>query len=139
MQAHMMKYVRRSHCPISFALDIFGDKWSLLILRDIIFKDKIYYQDFANSEEGISTNILAERLDRLKREGLIQSKPDKKNGRKIVYSPSEKALDLIPVILEIIDWSAKYDPKTGAPKEFLKMLKKDRMGLSRDIRSKFER
>ncbi len=134
-----MKNHRRSDCPISFALDLFGDKWSLLILRDLIFKDKAYYQDFADSEEGISTNILAERLERLKREGLIQSKPDESNARKIVYSPTDKALDLIPLILEIIDWSAKHDPRTGAPKEFLKMLKKDRIKLARQIRMKFEK
>ncbi len=133
-----MKNPRRSHCPISFALEKFGDKWSLLILRDLIFKDKAYYQDFADSEEGISTNILAERLERLKNEGLIRSRPDKKNARKIVYSPTSKALDLIPMILEIIDWSSKHDPKTAATEEFLKMLKKDRIALSRQIRSKFD-
>lgn len=132
-----MKNHRRSDCPISFALDLFGDKWSLLILRDLIFNDKTYYQDFADSEEGISTNILAERLERLKREGLIESKPDESNARKIVYSPTDKALDLIPLILEIIDWSAKHDPRTGAPKEFLKMLKMDRIKLARQIRMKF--
>jgi DNA-binding HxlR family transcriptional regulator len=134
-----MRNTRRSYCPISFALEIFGDKWSLLILRDLIFKDKVYYQDFADSEEGISTNILAERLERLKNEGLIHSKPDKENARKIIYSPTPKALDLIPIILEIIEWSAKYDIKTAAPKEFLKMLKRDRKALARQVRSKFEK
>ncbi len=133
-----MAQPRRSYCPISFALDIFGDKWSLLILRDLIFKDKAYYEDFAQSEERISTNILADRLKRLKQEGLIKSRPDKENRRKIVYSPTPKALDLIPLILEIIDWSAKYDSKTAAPKEFLEMLKKDRRLLAKQVRSKFK-
>ena len=130
---------RRSSCPISFALDILGDKWSLLIVRDLLFKNKVYYDDFANSEEKISTNILAERLKRLKLEGLIRSTPDKKNKRKIVYSPTAKALDLIPMLLEIIDWSAKYDAKTAAPREFLEMLKKDKRALARHLRSKFEK
>ena len=134
-----MKHRRRSHCPISFALDAFGDKWSLLILRDIIFKAKVYYQDFADSEEGISTNILAERLGRLKNAGLIKSKPDEENARKVIYSPTTKALDLIPVLLEIIEWSAKYDAKTATPTDFLKMLKKDRKALAGQIRSKFEK
>lgn len=128
---------KRTHCPISFALDIFGDKWSLLILRDLIFKDKVYYEDFADSEEKISTNILAERLKRLKQEGLIRSIPDKENRRKIIYSPTSKALDLIPMILEIIEWSAKYDKNTAAPKEFLEMLKRDRELLAKKIKSKF--
>ena len=129
---------RRSSCPISFALDTFGDKWSLLVLRDLIFKDKSNYEDFIQSEEQISTNILAERLKRLKDEGLIEGKPDKENKRKIVYTPTPKALDLIPMILEMIEWSASYDPKTGAPEEFLKMLKKDRKKLAKQIRAKFK-
>jgi DNA-binding HxlR family transcriptional regulator len=130
---------KRSSCPISFALDTFGDKWSLLILRDLIFKDKFYYEDFIQSEEQISTNILAERLKRLKDGGLIESKPDKENKRKIIYSPTSKALDLIPMILEMIEWSATYDSRTGAPEEFLKMLKKDRKKLARQVRAKFEK
>lgn len=134
-----MKQTVRSHCPIAFALDIFGDKWSLLILRDLIFKGKSNYQDFADSEEGISTNILADRLERLKKEGLIRSSPDNENARKITYSPTAKALDLIPMILEIIEWSAKYDSKTAAPKEFLQMLKKDRKALVKRIRARFEK
>lgn len=134
-----MKKIVRSHCPIAFALDIFGDKWSLLILRDLIFKGKSNYQDFADSEEGISTNILADRLERLKSDGLIRSSPDKENARKIVYSPTSKALDLIPMILELVEWSSKYDSKTAAPKEFIAMLKKDRKALARQIRSNFEK
>lgn len=133
-----MSRTKRSHCPISFALDIFGDKWSLLILRDLIFKDKSYYEDFLNAGENISTNILADRLKLLKKEGLIASSPDKNNNRKIIYSPTAKALDLIPMILEVIDWSAKYDPKTAAPQEFLDMLKKDRKLLAKQVRSKFK-
>ncbi len=130
---------KRASCPIAFALDIFGDKWTLLILRDLIFKDKVYYEDFIDAVEKISTNILADRLKLLKQEGLIKSAPDKKNGRKIVYSPTSKSLDLIPMILELIDWSAKYDSKTAAPKKFLEMLKKDRKKLARQVRSKFEK
>lgn len=129
----------RTHCPISFALDIFGDKWSLLILRDIIFKDKSYYDEFLNSDEKISTNILANRLKFLKAEGLVTYYPDPENKRKIIYSPTVKALDLIPMILEIIEWSAKYDSKTGAPKEFIQMLKKDRKALAKIVRAKFKK
>lgn len=129
----------RSHCPIVFALDIFGDKWSLLILRDLIFKDKSNYEDFLQSGESISTNILADRLQKLKAEGLINSEADEDNGRKIIYSPTAKAFDLIPMILEIIEWSAKYDSKTAVPKEFLVMLKKDRKKLAKQVRSKFEK
>ncbi len=133
-----MSRTNRSHCPISFALDIFGDKWSLLILRDLIFKDKSYYEDFLNAGENISTNILANRLKLLKKEGLIKSSKDSSNNRKIIYTPTDKALDLIPMILEIIEWSAKYDSKTEAPKEFIDMLKKDRKLLAKQVRLKFK-
>ena len=85
------------------------------------------------------TNILAERLKRLKRHGLIRSTPDMENRRKIIYSPTPKALDLIPMILEIIDWSARYDKYTCTPIEFLKMLKRNRTELAFQIRSKFEK
>lgn len=134
-----MKSRRRSFCPISFALDIIGDKWSLLVLRDIIFKDKKYYNDFLVSEEQIATNILAERLKRLKDGGLIKSRKDQNNKKKIVYSPTAKALDLIPMVLEMIEWSAKYDPETAAPSEFIKLIEKDRKRLAGQIRSKFEK
>lgn len=129
---------RRSDCPISFALDLFGDRWSLLILRDLIFKDKTTYGDFLTAGEGISTNTLADRLELLKTEGLIRGNQDVADKKKTIYEPTKKALDLIPMILEIIEWSAKYDAKTGAPKEFLDMLKKDRRKLAKMIRSKFE-
>jgi DNA-binding HxlR family transcriptional regulator len=132
-----MSRVNRSHCPIAFALDVFGDKWSLLILRDLIFKDKARFEDFLNSDEGISTNILADRLQKLKLAGLIKSKSDEMNGRKVIYRPTSKALDLVPMILEMIAWSAKYDSQTGAPKEFLEMLKNDRKRLIRQVRAKF--
>ena len=77
---------RRSSCPISFALDIFGDKWSLLVLRDLIFKEKIYYEEFIRSDEKISTNILAERLKRLKDEGLIRGAA-KTNAKSSIRQP----------------------------------------------------
>jgi DNA-binding HxlR family transcriptional regulator len=133
-----MVRMKRSSCPVAFALDIIGDKWSLLVLRDLIFKDKKYYNDFLDAGEGISTNILAERLERLKSEGLIKGTLNLENKRRTKYTPTEKALDLIPMILEMIEWSAKYDSKTGAPKEFLKQIKKDRRQLARQVRSKFE-
>lgn len=134
-----MALKRRSHCPIAFALEIFGDKWSLLILRDLIFKDQSYYEDFLKAGEGIATNILADRLLRLKSEGLIVAQANPENRRRILYRPTEKALDLIPMLLEIIEWSAKYDSKTAAPKEFVRMLKRDRKTLAEQVRAKFKR
>ena len=133
----LMKRCHQSGCPIAFALDIFGDRWSLLILRDLIFKGKQRYKDFLSSEEAISTNILADRLMRLEEHGLISKQDDETNKKQFLYAPTEKGLELIPVLLEIVRWSAKHDPKTAAPKAFLNRLKKDAKGLEREIRGQF--
>src|SRR5689334_5865245 len=95
----------RSDCPISTALDIWGDKWSLLIVRDMVFKGKNTYGDFLEGGEQIATNILADRLALLECGGIItrQEHPDSK--AKILYSLTEKGIDLIPAMVEIIAWS----------------------------------
>jgi DNA-binding HxlR family transcriptional regulator len=134
-----MVRVCRSTCPVAYALDHFGDKWSLIILRDIMFYGKQRNADFAESDEKIATNILAERLVRLQKDGLIKSHRDKDDGRKILYVPTAKALDLIPMMLELSVWSAKYDSNTKAQKENIELIKKDRAGIIKRIRSKFEK
>lgn len=132
-----MKRPCRSHCPIAFALDLFGDKWSLLVLRDLLFMGKRRYNEFLASEERISTNILAERLRRLEAEGLVTKSHDRRDHRQVAYVPTRKSLDLLPILLEIIRWSAKHDPKTAAPPAFIRRLRKDREGLIRDIVNRF--
>ncbi len=133
------KMARRSHCPITFALDLIGDKWSLLILRDIIFKDKNKYKDFLNAGEGISTNILTSRLVQLEKEEFIVKKDDPDNGKQFLYEPTVKSLDLIPVMLELMRWSGKYDPKTAAPVEFLREVDVNSKKVNNKIRRKFEK
>ena len=123
----------KSHCPINFALEIFGDKWTLLIIRDLLFFGKKYYGDFVNSEEGISTNILADRLTLLEREGFIQKNDDEAHGAKYVYRPTQKAIDLMPMLLEMILWSAKYDPATAASKAFVARIKRDKTGVMNEF------
>lgn len=127
---------RRSDCPISFGLDLFGDKWTLLIIRDIMFKGKHYYGDFANSEEKIATNLLADRLNLLCQNGIIFKSKDKDHMQKIVYKLTRKGIDLMPVLVEIIMWSAKYDKDSGVEREFVKAYKKDRDGLLKNIASR---
>ena len=133
-----MKRPPRSHCPIAFALDIFGDKWSLLVLRDLLFMGKRCYREFLASEEGIATNILADRLRRLEVAGLMTKSRDRKSRRQYVYTPTRKGLDLLPVLMEIVRWSARYDPKTAAPASFVRRLRNDREGLMRETLAKFE-
>lgn len=127
---------RRSDCPISFALDMLGDKWSLLIIRDLMFKGKKYYGEFSQSEERISTNILAERLERLEAKGFISKTRDSENHSKYEYRLTQKGVDLLPVLLDIIAWSAKYDADTAAPKSFIRRLKNDREKLVEEILDK---
>lgn len=126
---------RRSDCPISFALDIFGDKWTLLIIRDIMFKGKSSYGEFLNSEEGMATNILADRLETLERTEIIKKIRDSANKTKFIYSLTAKGINLLPSLLEIIIWSAKYDSKTAAPKEFVAQAKCNREELINQIRT----
>lgn len=129
----MAKQKRKSDCPIYFALEIFGDKWSLLIIRDLIFKGKKTYGEFLLSEEKIATNILADRLTMLEEVGLIKSKKDKGNKSKFNYTLTEKGIDLVPVLLEIVQWSAKHDKNTAAPKEFIERLKNDKEKFIQEI------
>lgn len=131
----MRQVKRRSDCPIGFALDIFGDKWTLLIVRDLLFFGKVSYGDFLNSEEGIATNILADRLETLERVGIVKKRDDTANKTKFIYSLTTKGIDLLPALIEIIIWSAKYDPKTGAPKEFVAQAKNNRERLIKQIRA----
>jgi DNA-binding HxlR family transcriptional regulator len=113
----------RSHCPVSLALEAVGDKWSLLILRDLILRGKSRYQELLDSGEGISTNILADRLVKLEQLGLILKSDDPTDKRQVRYLPTQKGLDLLPVILEMARWSYKYDPNTDRASPFFKRTK----------------
>lgn len=120
---------RRSDCPISFALDLFGDRWTLLVIRDLAFKGKNSFGDFLASEEGIARNILADRLARLEAEGFIEKRPNPDDLRRSIYTLTERGLGLIPVLVEMILWSAREDPDTGAEADFVREATEDREGL----------
>lgn len=100
---------RRSDCPVNFAVETLGDKWSLVILRDIIFWGKKTYGEFLKSDEKIATNILAGRLEYLEKEGLITKTPDEKDKRKDIYAVTEKGIALVPMFLEMIAWSSQNE------------------------------
>ena len=97
---------QRSVCPISIMLELLGDKWSLLILRDAILLDKRRYGDFLSSEEGISTNILASRLKQLEGCGILEKFPDPSDGKVSLYVPTERGVKLLPVLVESLRWGA---------------------------------
>lgn len=110
-----------------------GDKWSLLVLRDISLFNKRTYSDLQGSEEGIATNILADRLKKLEEGGIISKKPHPADKRKRLYFLTERGLDLIPLLLEMILWSVKYDPNAAAPEDFVRAIKSDREEVIREI------
>lgn len=122
---------RRSGCPISFGLDIFGDRWTLLILRDLLLKKKNRFREFLASEELIASNILADRLARLERAGLIARLYDKDDGRQIIYQATKAGAGLLPVLVELAYWGATHDVKSAAPPEFAKAYRTNRSGLIR--------
>ncbi len=117
----MEKTKRRSDCPITLSLDIFGDKWTLLILRDFIFFDNRHFNELV-AIENISTNILTDRLNRLLANGIIKKEIDSKNKSSFLYSLTQKGLDLVPVVIDIYRWGAKYTEGNNAEKEFKKKV-----------------
>jgi DNA-binding HxlR family transcriptional regulator len=124
---------QRSGCPINIALELFGDRWSLLIVRDLMFKGRHTYKEFLEAEEGIATNILAERLQRLEAAGIILKLPDPADGRKTIYQLTPKGVDLAPVLVEMILWSARHE-KTEAPPTVIRAMRKDREGFIAGVR-----
>lgn len=144
MQKH--EDLNSGKCPIAFALDIFGDKWSLIILRDIIFKGKKSYGEFLTSTEKISTNILASRLLKMESEGLVSKTQDTQNLSKYIYQLTLKGKDLIPLMLDMIEWSVKYNPQPdissniikGAPVNLLTRLHEEREELINEISSNMD-
>ncbi len=129
---------RRSDCPISNALDTVGDKWSLLILRDLMFFDKPSFSDLQSSDEKIATNILSSRLKSLEQDGLIERQVDQNDKRKKHYLLTTKGKDMLPIILEMMVWSAKYDPQTNAPQDFIARIINDREQLISDLLARMD-
>ena len=127
---------RRSDCPISFALDLFGDRWTLLVVRDLAFKGKHSFSELLGSEEGIARNILADRLSKLEAEGFVEKRPHPKDGRRSIYDLTARGLSLVPVLVEMIVWSAHEDPDSPVPKAFVEEAKRDREGLIRRLQER---
>lgn len=116
----------RSNCPVSYALDFFGDKWTLLIIRDMALEQKRFYKDFQGSNEGIATNILSDRLKKLEQNGIIRSAVYEKKKTQKEYYLTEKGKDLIPVLLEIMVWSYEHNHELNLKKEFVDKIKENK-------------
>jgi DNA-binding HxlR family transcriptional regulator len=99
---------RRSNCPMNLGIEVFGDKWSLLIIRDMMFENKRHFGELRLSEEKIASNILTDRLAMLEKEGIITKSPDPEHKQGFIYSLTMKGIDLLPILKEIGAWSIKH-------------------------------
>ena len=129
---------RRSNCPISNVLDHVGDKWSLLIIRDIALYGKQTYKALLESDESMATNVLATRLAQLEESGILAKQTDATDKRKKLYCLTEQGRDFIPLLIDMTLWSAKYDCDTAAPAAFVERAKNDRDGLISDLVAKLK-
>ncbi len=113
---------RRTGCPITFGLDVFGDRWTLLVIREIMLKGNKTYSQFLEADEGIATNILIDRLKHLEAEGIITKTRDPDNRRSFIYALTAKGFDLAPIILAIVHWSGLHNHTDYALKGVLEKI-----------------
>ncbi len=128
----------RSHCPINFSLEAFGDKWALLIIRDVVFRGKVTYGEFLKSEERVATNILASRLENLEAEQILRRIADPEDGRSSKYILTEKGIDLLPLLFEMMIWSEKYDSKSETRRipKLMDAIKNERNKISKKAKDR---
>ncbi len=144
-EAGKMRSEHRSGCPINLSLEVLGDGWSLLVLRDMMFAGKRHFREFLRSEEGISSNILADRLGRLFEEGMVTKAPDPTHKRKAIYSLTGKSIALVPVFVKLGVWGSTHLPaseessttarvlEAGGPRmweRFMSELREEHVGAS---------
>jgi DNA-binding HxlR family transcriptional regulator len=127
----------RSGCPISLALELLGDPWSLLVVRDLMFKGLNSFGDFLGAGEGIASNILADRLARLERAGIVLKRRDPLDRRRFVYRLTTKGIGLAPTLVELVLWSDAHE-ETDAPRETIKAMCEHRAKFLREVRAKWK-
>jgi DNA-binding HxlR family transcriptional regulator len=128
---------RRSGCPVNLFLERFGDRWSLLIVRDLMVRGYKSFKDFQDSGEGIATNILTERLQRLVAAGIITTEVEASDGRRVNYRLTEKGIELAPVLLELLIWGARHE-ETAAPCAVIERMARNREQVLAEVRRRWE-
>lgn len=128
---------RRSGCPVSISLEMLGDRWSLLIVRDMMIRGHRTFKEFQESGEGIASNILADRLQKLEAAGIVDAEFDVTDGRRVNYRLTEKGIDLAPVLLELLIWGARYE-ETGAPCAVIVEMAKNREYILAETRRRWQ-
>jgi DNA-binding HxlR family transcriptional regulator len=126
----------RSGCPVSISLERFGDRWSLLIIRDLMVRAYRTFKEFQEAGEGIATNILADRLRKLEAAGIIMVEADDKDRRKLNYRLTEKGIDLAPVMLDLLVWASRHE-ETGAPCAVIENMAQNREAVLAETRRRW--
>lgn len=135
MAAKKRAFDRRSGCPLNASVEMLGDRWSLLIIRDMMLLGYRSFKEFLNSYERIATNILADRLKRLEKYGIISAAPDPEDGRRLIYSLTRKGLGLAPVLTEMVLWAAAHED-TGN-QALVRLIRKDKEHFLAEVRRRF--
>jgi DNA-binding HxlR family transcriptional regulator len=128
---------RRSGCPLNASVEMLGDRWSLLIIRDMMLRGSKTFNEFLNCYEGIATNILSDRLKRLVGYGILESEPDAEDGRKLIYRLTEKGIDLAPVMTEMVLWASAHEKTEN--KALVDEMKKNKAEFQARIRANWLR
>ena len=134
-----MVATQRSGCPINLAIELLGDRWTFLVLRDLMFAGKRHFREFLQSEEGISTNILSDRLSALVEAGVLVKSTDPTHRQKAIYSLTPKGLDLLEVVVQLGAWGARHLPATGASAALAAELDAGGDASVRDLRQRLTR
>lgn len=127
----------RSGCPVSVSLEVLGDRWSLLIIRDLMVRGFRTFKEFQGSGERIATNVLAERLHRLEDVKIVRAEADSTDGRRVNYRLTEKGIDLAPALLELLIWGVRHED-TGTPRAVIESMAKNREKLLAEVRRRWK-
>jgi DNA-binding HxlR family transcriptional regulator len=132
---HNKTPLRRSGCPLNASVEILGDRWSLLIIRDMILRGSKTFNEFLNCYENIATNILADRLKRLVGYGILSSGTDPSDGRRLIYRLTQKGIDLAPVLTEMVLWAAAHEDTGNQP--LVREMQKDKAGFIEHVKARW--
>ena len=130
---------RRSKCPMNHAIEILGDQWTLLVVRDMVFRDKRTFSELAEMPEKIATNMLADRLKRLEDAEIIRKQRDPNDGRSHIYSLTDHGRGLIPVLLELMVWSRDHTSDVDVTKSLTNTIKQDRKAAIAEVTRRMKR
>jgi DNA-binding HxlR family transcriptional regulator len=128
---------RRSGCPVSISLEVLGDRWSLLIIRDLMVRGLRTFKEFQASGEGVASNILTDRLRKLVAAGIVMAEPVKSDGRRVHYRLTEKGIELAPILLDLLIWGAKHE-ETMAPRDLILQMETNREGVLAEVRRRWQ-